>query len=160
RSRRSGPRAVGAVRARAGPSLRTGGVRAHVIAVVVESPALARTLSGILGRSAVVRATFGKVAELAPGARADRSGPPPEKLLRGKVHLVSELRGLSRSAGIVLATDPDREGEAAAFALAQAIGPPALDRPCRVVLRSLQAEEVARALEAPAGLRRGAWHAS
>ena len=86
--------------------------------MVVESPARALTLQRLLPRELVVRATRGHVARLEPGA----GGVPRITPLRGQGRVLQELRRLSRGLPLLLATDPDREGEAIAWAVAVALG--------------------------------------
>lgn len=94
--------------------------RAHTL-VVVESPTKARKIGEILGPTYVVEASYGHVRQLPRKGTAiepDRDFKmtwevsKPEKLK----HLEAQLAGAS---GLVLATDPDREGEAISWHLLQ-----------------------------------------
>jgi DNA topoisomerase-1 len=90
--------------------------------VIVESPAKARTLEKILGRSYHVEASIGHVRDL-PKARiavdVENNFTPEYINVRGKAGLIKSLKAASSvSARTLLASDPDREGEAIAWHLA------------------------------------------
>ena len=84
--------------------------------VIVESPAKANTIRKYLGPSYVVKASVGHVVDLPKnrlGIDVDRSFKPSYELIPGKEKVVKDLKAAARTAGrILLATDPDREGEA------------------------------------------------
>ena len=94
--------------------------------VIVESPAKARTINKYLGREYVVRASMGHVRDLPKS----QLGVDPEKgfavtyvPIAGRDKVLTELRAVTRRAKLVyLAPDPDREGEAIAWHLAEALG--------------------------------------
>ncbi|MFQ5879306.1 MAG: type I DNA topoisomerase, partial [Dehalococcoidia bacterium] len=92
--------------------------------VIVESPAKARTLAGILGRNYAVKASVGHVRDLPKsqlGVDIEKGFLPRYIVPREKRRVVQELQEAARRAGtIYLATDPDREGEAIAWHLVQA----------------------------------------
>lgn len=92
--------------------------------VIVESPAKARTLSHILGRGYVVKASKGHVRDLPKselGVQITNGFEPTYVTLPDKRPVVKEVQGLAKGADAVyLATDPDREGEAIAWHLVQA----------------------------------------
>src|SRR5437764_2387631 len=97
--------------------------------VIVESPAKAKTINKYLGDDYVVRASMGHVRDLpSKGMGVDLKTFEPEYVLieeRGKDKVVSELRKLAKDAkDIYLATDLDREGEAIAWHLQQALKSP------------------------------------
>ncbi len=89
--------------------------------VVVESPAKARTISGILGPEYEIRASVGHVRDLpksALGVDTEQGFQPKYIIPREKASAVKEIRRAAESAATVyLATDPDREGEAIAWHL-------------------------------------------
>ena len=95
--------------------------------VIVESPAKARTLASVLGRDYTVRASLGHVRDLPDdelGVDIEHDFKPTYHLLRRKSKTVKALRTALESAGeLYLATDPDREGEAIAWHLLQALKP-------------------------------------
>ncbi len=92
--------------------------------VIVESPAKARTLNRILGRSYSVKASLGHVRDLPRGSLGvdvDKSFIPKYVIPPEKKKVVGEIKkAASQASSIYLATDPDREGEAISWHLAQA----------------------------------------
>ncbi|HLF26240.1 MAG TPA: type I DNA topoisomerase [Anaerolineae bacterium] len=95
--------------------------------VIVESPTKAKTLARILGAGYSVRASMGHVRDLPEkelGVDIEHNFKPTYHLLRKKSKTLQELRGqLARADELFLATDPDREGEAIAWHLLQALKP-------------------------------------
>ena len=93
--------------------------------VIVESPAKAKTIGKYLGRSYRVRATVGHVRDLPEkkmGIDIENGFEPEYVTIPGKERTVAELKSAARdSREIFLATDPDREGEAIAWHVAQQI---------------------------------------
>lgn len=89
--------------------------------VIVESPAKARTLGKLLGRKYDVRASMGHVRDLPKsqfGVNVDEGFTPKYITIRGKGEAIRALRAASKKADrILLASDPDREGEAIAWHL-------------------------------------------
>ncbi len=95
--------------------------------VIVESPAKARTLQPMLGAGYVVRASMGHVRDLPSdqlGVDVENDFRPTYHLLRQKSKTIKALRAALEEAGeVYLSTDPDREGEAIAWHLLQALKP-------------------------------------
>ncbi len=93
--------------------------------VIVESPAKAKTINKYLGSRYVVRASMGHVRDLPETGLAvdiDNDFAPTYHLVPGRRKVISELRKLAENAETVfLATDLDREGEAIAWHLAEAL---------------------------------------
>ena len=93
--------------------------------VIVESPAKARTLGKILGKSYSLKASLGHVRDLPRsqiGVDIENGFTPKYVVPRAKTKLVNELKQAAKNASaIYLATDPDREGEAIAWHLAEVI---------------------------------------
>ena len=91
--------------------------------VIVESPAKARTLGKILGKSYSLKASLGHVRDLPRsqiGIDIENGFMPRYVVPRDKAKLVNELKQAAQNASaIYLATDPDREGEAIAWHLAE-----------------------------------------
>src|SRR4029077_16924066 len=84
--------------------------------VVVESPAKAKTINAYLGRGYEVLASFGHVRDLPP---KDGSGDPDHNFSmiweidpKSQKHVNAIAKALKAAQTLVLATDPDREGEA------------------------------------------------
>jgi DNA topoisomerase-1 len=92
--------------------------------VVVESPAKARTLNKILGRSYTVKASLGHVRDLPKGnlgVDIDKGFVPKYVVPPEKKKIVREIKeAAGRAKSVYLATDPDREGEAISWHLVQA----------------------------------------
>lgn len=91
--------------------------------VIVESPTKAKTLSKILGKQYVVKASMGHIRDLPKSGLAidveNNFEPQYEVSTKGK-KIISELNTLSKDINdIILATDPDREGEAIAWHLSE-----------------------------------------
>ncbi len=91
--------------------------------VIVESPAKSHTISKYLGDDFVISSSMGHVRDLPAavlGIDLKNNYKPFYEDLPGKAPLIRELRKQARNAGqILLASDPDREGEAIAFHLQQ-----------------------------------------
>ncbi len=91
--------------------------------VIVESPAKAKTLSKILGKNYKVKASIGHVRDLPKkemGVDEDRDFKPQYVVIPGKEKVIKELQNEAKNADFIyLATDPDREGEAIAFHIAE-----------------------------------------
>jgi len=92
--------------------------------VIVESPAKAKTLSKILGKSYIIKASMGHVRDLPEdklGILIDKEFEPEYRNIRERKPLINEIKELANSASaIYLATDPDREGEAISWHLIKA----------------------------------------
>ncbi len=90
--------------------------------IVVESPAKARTLERILGKDYEVKASLGHLVDLPErrlGVDTEHDFAPEYEIKRGKKKIVNELkRAAKRASRILVATDPDREGEAIGFHVA------------------------------------------
>ena len=125
--------------------------------VIVESPAKARTLSRILGQGYVVRASMGHVRDLPVsdfGVDVQRGFEPRYVTVRGKARTVRELQEQAeRAQQVLLATDPDREGEAIGWHLAQLLHLPE-DRPCRIEFHEVTPRAVRQAVESPRAIDR------
>jgi len=91
--------------------------------VIVESPAKARTLSKLLGRDYSLKASMGHIRDLPKsqlGINIDQGFAPKYIVPREKKKIVLELKQAVKTASTVyLATDPDREGEAISWHLAE-----------------------------------------
>lgn len=94
--------------------------------LLVESPTKAKTLSRFLGTGFLVRSSFGHVRDL-PKSKLGvdvEHGFKPKYIVPAKAKkVITELKShLAKAAKILLATDPDREGEAIAWHLTEALG--------------------------------------
>ncbi len=94
--------------------------------VVVESPAKARTIGKYLGSGYRVVASVGHIRDLPSrelGVDIENCFAPKYVTIRGKGRVIQDLKRQARGATeIILATDPDREGEAIAFHVAEQLG--------------------------------------
>ena len=120
--------------------------------IIVESPSKARTLARFLGSEYIVLASMGHVRDLPKskiGVDVDDGFTPQYELIKGKEKQIRDLRAaVKKASSTLLAADPDREGEAIAWHLAEALG---LNDPDRIVFheitkidRSLVAAQEAR----------------
>ena len=129
-----------------------GGARMGKTLVIVESPAKVRTLSKFLGRQYTVKASIGHVRDL-PKSKLGvdvENGYTPEYInIRGKGDVIRELREAAKKADkVLLATDPDREGEAISWHLAHILKiDPASD--CRIEFNEITENAVRNALKKP-----------
>jgi DNA topoisomerase-1 len=94
--------------------------------VIVESPAKARTLGKYLGRNYTVKASVGHVVDLPKsklGVDVEHDFEPEYQVIHGKGKVIDELKKAAKDKdNIYLAPDPDREGEAIAWHIAERIG--------------------------------------
>ena len=120
--------------------------------IIVESPEKAQTIGGFLGKDYVVRSSKGHIRDLPRSRMAidiEHDFAPEYILVKGKAALKNELVSLARSASdVLLASDPDREGEAIAWHLAEVLGVD-LARRCRVRFYEITAGAVRSAVQSP-----------
>ena len=94
--------------------------------VIVESPAKAKTINKYLGRDYKVLASMGHVRDLPKsklGVDVDEGFAPVYELLASRKKVIAELKSAAKDAtDIYIATDPDREGEAIGWHLAEELG--------------------------------------
>ena len=118
--------------------------------VIVESPAKARTVSRMLGKSYSVKASIGHVRDLTKwrlGVDVKEGFNPRYEVPKEKRTVVREITEAAKKASSVyLATDPDREGEAISWHLVQAAK---LNSAKRVVFHEVTNEAVAEAFRHP-----------
>jgi DNA topoisomerase-1 len=119
--------------------------------VIVESPAKAKTINKYLGDAYVVRASMGHVRDLpSKGMGVDlKTFQPDYEILESRGKVISELKKLAKESDeIYLATDLDREGEAIAWHLQQALGIPD-ERVKRVIFNAITKTEIQKAFNNP-----------
>ncbi len=120
--------------------------------VVVESPAKAKTLEKILGSGYRVLASVGHVRDLPKGRLAidiDNDFQPEYIQVRGKADLIRNLKGASEvSKKTLLASDPDREGEAIAWHLATLLNIDPKSK-CRIRMHEITKNGVKSAAASP-----------
>jgi DNA topoisomerase-1 len=119
--------------------------------VIVESPAKARTIGKYLGAEYEVAASVGHVKDLPTrelGVDVERGFEPSYVTIRGKGKVLADLKRRARTADqVILATDPDREGEAIAYHVAEELGYPRdPERFRRVQFREITRSAVQEAL--------------
>jgi DNA topoisomerase-1 len=122
--------------------------------VVVESPAKAKTLARYLGRDYVVKASVGHVVDLPKnklGVEVDNDFDPHYEVIRGKAKVIKELKAAARGKEkVFLAPDPDREGEAIAWHIAQHVVPKNFKGTVhRVLFNEITKPAVKKALQNP-----------
>ncbi|HXW51802.1 MAG TPA: type I DNA topoisomerase [Candidatus Acidoferrales bacterium] len=118
--------------------------------IIVESPAKARTLKKFLGSRYQVLASVGHVRDLPKsrlGVDIEHDFTPSYVTIKGKGDVIKELRSAAKKASVVyLATDPDREGEAIAWHLAELLK---LQDPKRIELHEITKTAAQQALKHP-----------
>jgi DNA topoisomerase I len=119
--------------------------------IIVESPAKARTLKRFLGDRFEVLASMGHVRDLPGNEMAvdvDAGFKPHYEVVESRRKTITDLRSAVKKDGgeVILASDPDREGEAIAWHLAEVLK---LHSPKRIEFHEITSEAVRRALESP-----------
>lgn len=120
--------------------------------VIVESPSKAKTIEKYLGSGYRVIASNGHVRDLPKsqlGVDVENDFTPKYITLRGRGDVIERIRKEAKAANhIVLATDPDREGEAISWHLAKMLG---IDEniPCRVVFNEITKGVIQKAIKHP-----------
>ena len=119
--------------------------------VIVESPTKAKTIGKYLGSGYDVKATVGHLRDLPTrelGVDVERGFEPKYVTIKGKTKTLSELKKAAKSAAtIYLATDPDREGEAIAWHVADQINSQVPVH--RVLFEEITRDAVLAAMDAP-----------
>src|SRR3954454_1026051 len=120
--------------------------------VIVESPAKAKTIEKYLGKKYKVRASMGHIRDLPKsqmGVDVENNFEPKYITIRGKGPVLKELKTAAKKAKkIYLAADPDREGEAIAWHLANSLN---LDvhSDCRVVFNEITKDAILESFKHP-----------
>jgi DNA topoisomerase-1 len=118
--------------------------------IIVESPAKARTLKRFLGNRFDVRASMGHVRDLPERELAvdvEREFQPRYEIVEGRRQTINELKkAVKEHQDVILASDPDREGEAIAWHLAEVLQ---LRRPKRIEFHEITDDAVRKALQNP-----------
>ena len=120
--------------------------------VIVESPAKARTIAKYLGPGFEVKASNGHVRDLPKsklGVDVENGFEPSYVLIKGKGKILKDLKTSAKRASIIyLAPDPDREGEAIAWHLAETLGDDA-EKIQRLAFYEITKRGIHEALEKP-----------
>ncbi|MCX6792522.1 MAG: type I DNA topoisomerase [Candidatus Falkowbacteria bacterium] len=120
--------------------------------VIVESPTKAKTISKFLGKGFMVESSFGHIRDLPKsdiGIDIEHDFKPRYVIPTKAKKTVTKLKKAAEKADeIILASDEDREGEAIAWHLAEALKIPA-DKISRIVFHEITKEAIQHALETP-----------
>lgn len=120
--------------------------------VIVESPAKAKTISKFLGKKYMVKASMGHVRDLPKsqfGVDVSDGFKPKYITIRGKGNTIKDLRIAEKKVDqVLLASDPDREGEAIAWHLRNLLEIPESE-PCRIEFHEITKQAIQNAVENP-----------
>ncbi|MBE6060730.1 MAG: type I DNA topoisomerase [Clostridium sulfidigenes] len=120
--------------------------------VIVESPAKAKTIKKYLGKNYVVEASMGHVRDLPKsqlGVDIEKNYEPKYITIRGKGELLDKIKKQAKkSEKIYLATDPDREGEAISWHLANILKIDT-EESCRIEFNEVTKSAVKNAIKSP-----------
>ncbi len=120
--------------------------------IIVESPAKAKTINKIVGKDFQVKASVGHIKDLPEdriGVDTKNGFNPEYIIIPGKEKIVRELRDSAKNANkIFIATDPDREGEAIAYHIAEEIKAPQ-DKIYRAIFNEITPNAVKSSIENP-----------
>ncbi|MBQ9409860.1 MAG: type I DNA topoisomerase [Clostridia bacterium] len=120
--------------------------------IIVESPAKAHTISKYLGKNYHVIASQGHVRDLPKsqlGVDTEHGFEPKYITIRGRGDIISEIRKEAQNASrILLATDPDREGEAISWHLSTLLGIDPATK-CRIEFNEITKNAVKAAVKTP-----------
>ncbi|MGG1661430.1 type I DNA topoisomerase [Brevibacillus sp. NRS-1366] len=120
--------------------------------VIVESPTKAKTIGKYLGSKYIVKASMGHVRDLPKsqmGVDVTRGFEPKYITIRGKGDVLKALKDAAKKVKkVYLAADPDREGEAIAWHLAQYLGLD-MSQPLRVVFNEITKDAIKEAFKHP-----------
>ena len=120
--------------------------------VIVESPAKAKTIEKFLGSNFKVTASNGHLIDLPKskiGVDIQNNFAPEYIVIRGRSAILNELKKEAKAADkVYLATDPDREGEAISWHIANELKIP-VDDCCRIEFNEITENVVKKAIESP-----------
>lgn len=123
------------------------------ILIVVESPTKARTLSRYLGSDYRIEASMGHIRDLPTkrlGVNVNKNFEPAYEIPKNKKQIVEKLQAAVKNAGeVVLATDPDREGEAIAWHVAHVISNTKGQQFKRIVFHQITRSAIEEAIKHP-----------
>ncbi len=119
--------------------------------VIVESPSKAKTIEKYLGKDFRVVASVGHVRDLPKSNKKaidiDGGFIPHYEISKGKEHIIEDIKKRAKKASeVLLATDPDREGEAIAWHIAEVAK---LKNPKRIVFHEITKDAVLEAIQHP-----------
>jgi DNA topoisomerase-1 len=120
--------------------------------IVVESPSKAKTITKYVGKQYAVMASVGHVKDLPEkrlGVSLEKNFKPEYVVIRGKQKVLDEIKkAAERSDKIYLAPDPDREGEAIAYHIAEELNGNS-KRVFRILFNEVTERAILRAMEQP-----------
>jgi DNA topoisomerase-1 len=120
--------------------------------VIVESPAKAKTIRKFLGNNYKIEASMGHIRDLPKsqmGVDIEKDFEPKYITIRGKGPVLEKIRKTAKEADrVLLATDPDREGEAISWHLAYVLDINN-DQPCRIEFNEITKDAVKNAVKNP-----------
>jgi DNA topoisomerase-1 len=126
--------------------------------VVVESPAKAKTINKYLGRNYKVIASMGHVRDLPKsklGVDVEEDFEPSYEVIASRKKVLKELKDAAKgSEDIFIATDPDREGEAIGWHLAEELGSANRKKIRRLMFNEITKKGVLAALERPTAINK------
>lgn len=119
--------------------------------IIVESPAKSKTISSYFDNEVTVLSSVGHIRDLATsgkgglGVDVDNNFEPTYKIIKGKNKLITELKKKTKGKEVLIATDPDREGEAIAWHIADELGLELTDNN-RIVFKEITKPAVTEAM--------------
>ena len=120
--------------------------------IIVESPNKIKTIKQFLGQGYNVEASVGHIRDLPErklGVDVKNGFDPEYIMVRGKNKVINSLKkAVKQAAHVYLAPDPDREGEAISWHLAEILGINPQDS-CRITFNAITREAVLKALDKP-----------
>lgn len=122
--------------------------------IIVESPSKARTIQSYLGDQYTVLSSVGHIRDLAIsgvggfGLDIENDFKPEYQIIRGKNKVVNELKKAAKNKDVLIATDPDREGEAIGWHLADLLSLD-LNENNRIIFTEITRQTILEALENP-----------
>jgi DNA topoisomerase-1 len=122
--------------------------------IIVESPSKSKTIQSYLGDGTTVLSSKGHIRDLAIsgkdglGIDIENDFQPSYVPIKGKKQMIKELKAAAKNKEVLIATDPDREGEAIGWHLAQVLGLDTNDQN-RIVFREITKQAVTEALNHP-----------
>ncbi len=132
------------------------GVNAHMNKrmIIVESPSKSKTIASYVGKDTLVLSSKGHIRDLAIsgkdglGIDIENDFQPTYVAIKGKKSVIKELKDKAKGRDVLIATDPDREGEAIGWHLAQILDLNPEDKN-RIVFREITKPAILEALEHP-----------
>lgn len=120
--------------------------------VIVESPTKARTISKFLGKEYTIKASMGHIVDLPKstlGVDVEHDFTPQYEVVGDKKKIIAELKTAAKGATeVILATDPDREGEAISYHVADLLKL-AKEKTKRAVFHEITKEAIQEAIDNP-----------